>query len=102
MKNTVYNIQLGLNDKDEKIQLIDSESAKTIVKKQCIDFFWWGSISLLEWIYKHEDWTVITENSVNIYLITEKPIEEFIQTLKAIFNQESILVSKAIENIEFM
>ena len=102
MKNTVYNIQLGLNDKDEKIQLITNESANNIVKKLCIDFFWWGSISLIEWVYKHDDWTVITENSVNIYLITENPIDAFIKTLKQTFNQESVLVSKAIENIEFM
>lgn len=102
MKNTVYNIQLGLNDKDEKIQLITNDSAKNIVKKLCIEYFWWGSISLLEWVYKHEDWTVITENSINIYLITEFSIDEFIKNLKTIFNQESILVSKAVENIEFM
>lgn len=102
MKNTVYNIQLGLNDKDEKIQLITNESAKNIVKKLCIDFFGGGSISLIEWVYKHDDWTVITENSVNIYLITENPIDAFIKTLKQTFNQESVLVSKAIENIEFM
>ena len=34
MENTTYTIQLGLNDKDEKIQLITNESAKNIVKKQ--------------------------------------------------------------------
>ena len=34
MKNTTYTIQLGLNDKDEKIQLIPNGTAKEIVKKQ--------------------------------------------------------------------
>ena len=102
MKNTTYTIQLGLNDKDEKIQLITNESAKNIVKKQWLKYFWWITTWLVEWSYKHEDGTEITENTIYAYVITEKPIDEFISNLKSIFNQETIAVSKATEEIEFM
>ena len=102
MKQTTYTIQLWLNDKDEKIQLIPNEAAKELVKKECIKYFGWASIQLIEWVYTHENWTVITENTVSMYIITDKPINEFVANLKQKFNQESVAVAKAIEEIEFM
>ena len=37
-----------------------------------------------------------------MYIITDKPINEFVANLKQKFNQESVAVAKAIEEIEFM
>ena len=57
-----------------------------------IKYFWIGTISESYWIYTHDDWEVVQEKTLQIDLYTDKDYYEFVDTLKAIFNQESIMV----------
>ena len=102
MKNTVYQICLWLNDKETKIQEISTESALELVNKFTVKYFWAWTIHAGNWVYSHEDWTIVIEKTIIIDLITEKPVNEYIETLKKVFNQESVLVKKSIENVEFL
>lgn len=56
------------------------------------DFFGWGTIYEWQGFFKHEDWTIVIEKSLIITTMTDKNHVEFIQNLKKVFNQESIMV----------
>lgn len=94
MKTTFKNItiRLGLNDKDSKKQEIGTLDAYKIVNNLLVKYFWIGTISESYWIYTHDDWEVVQEKTLQIDLYTDKDYYEFIDTLKSIFNQESIMV----------
>lgn len=97
-----YSLYLWLNDKETKKQKIWTLDAFKIVRNLVIAEFWGWTITEAEGVYSHENWEIVEEKTIKIELITEKPIEKFINTLKTTFNQESILVKSAIENIAFI
>lgn len=89
---------LWLNDKDSKIQKFDSIEAYKLVINYVWSYFGGGTISSAQGFFKHEDGTVVIENSIRIETISDLPYGEFINHLKTLFNQESILVEK--QNLE--
>lgn len=56
------------------------------------DFFGGGTISEWQGFFKHEDGAIVIEKSLIITTMTDKNHTEFIQNLKKVFNQESIMV----------
>lgn len=94
MKTTAKNItiRLGLNDKDSKKQEVSTLDAYKIVNNLLVKTFWIWTISESFWIYTHENWEVVQEKTLVIDLYTEKDYYDFVEDLKAIFNQESVMV----------
>ena len=94
MKNTTTKktFILGLFDKDTKQQVFSTTEAYKVIEKMVCKFFWWGSISESRWVYTHDNWKIVIEPSISIISFTEKDHKEFVELLKDIFNQESILV----------
>lgn len=95
-KHTLY---LGLNDKDTKTQLINTLEAYKIVSNILAADFGGGTIFEAQGIYKHDDGTIVFEKTLRIeILFAETPqIKTLVNTLKKVFNQESVAVQE--ENI---
>lgn len=95
-KHTLY---LGLNDKDTKTQIINTIEAYKIVSNILAADFGGGTIFEAQGIYKHDDGTIVFEKTLRIeILFAETPqIKTLVNTLKKVFNQESVAVQE--ENI---
>lgn len=93
---------MGLNDKDAKVQLINTLEAYKIVSNILSRNFGGGTIFEEEGIYKHDDGTVVIEKTLRIeILFAEEPqVKSFVSELKKLFNQESIAVQKEEINSE--
>ena len=97
-----FTLYLGLNDKDSKQQEISTIEAYKVVSNLISKDFDGGTIFEAKGIYKHEDGTIITETTLRIELLFAEQIKvkELCNTLKAIFNQESIAVQEEAINSE--
>jgi len=96
---------IGLNDKDTKTQKISTLAAFTIVENIFNTFCEYGAtIRECKGIYRHENGEKVIENTLEAftYDITDETIKAIVKVLKDTLNQESILVVKRKEDIEFM
>lgn len=95
VKVTFY---VGLNDKDAKVQLIDSITASRIVERVFSRHEVDGATtSFARGIYKHGDGTVVTEETILVQVFEfGEPIDvaAICEDLKKLLNQESIAVEK--------
>ena len=98
-KITLY---VGLNDKDTKQQKIETMEAFKIVSNLVTVFADGGTIYNATGIYKHESGEIVIENTLRVELIeiAETALEELIKALKAVLNQESIIVQRETVNTE--
>lgn len=92
-----YTLYLGLNDKDTKTQKIDTIEAYKICENMCADFFGGATIFSAKGIYKHNDNTIVIENTMRIEILEfdtsiYERVRDFVGTLKSVFNQESVAV----------
>ena len=92
-----------MNDKDTKTQKIDSIEAYKIVSNLIIGQFDGATIFNAMGVYKHDDGTFVTENTLRIELLEFDSsifdsVKTLVNTLKTIFNQESVAVQ--IQDIE--
>ena len=89
-----YTLYMGLNDKDSKVQQISTLEAYKIVSNLVAKEFDGGTIYEADGIYKHEDGNIVVEKTLKIELLfaEESKVKRFCETLKAMFNQESIAV----------
>ena len=100
-----YTLYLGLNDKDSKVQQISTVEAYKIVEGLFTRNFDGATIFEAIGIYKHDDGTVVTENTLRIEVlefdtsIMDK-VKDVVKTLKEVFNQESIAVQIEVCNSE--
>ena len=104
MKTTTYTFYVWLNDKNTKQQEITTIEAFKLATRLTIDCFWWWTIIESDWVYTHENWEIVTEKTLKIEVITDKnatQIDLYVLKLKTLFNQESILVKKSLEDIDF-
>ena len=89
---------VGLNDKDAKVQLIDSITASRIVERVFSRHEVDGATtSFARGIYKHDDSTVVAEETILIQVFEfGEPIDvaAICEDLKKLLNQESIAVEK--------
>lgn len=94
MKEKKYILNVGLNDKDTKLQKIDSIEAYKIVENTLLNNGLDGyTIYQGKGLYKHDNGTITQENTLIIEMIftTEDIVNKVITILKQVLNQESIL-----------
>lgn len=97
---TKYTLFVGLNDKDSKIQEINTIDAYKMsmntIKRYCDG----GTISEAQGFYTHENGAVVVEPTLRIELlfVEKETVKKIVDDLKALLNQESIAVS--VEKIE--
>ena len=91
-----YEIFVGLNDKDTKAQLIDTQDAFNIVSLKAVKAFGGATItSDNKGVYTHDNGEMVTETTIKIdllFITDTKNLENFLKELLKDFNQESILV----------
>ena len=99
-KITLY---VGLNDKDTKTQKIDTLEATKIVENLIFKMTDGATIYNATGIYKHDDGTIVIENTLRIELIecADAIVKKLIDTLKTVLNQESIIKQVELINSEF-
>lgn len=90
-KITLY---IGLNDKDTKVQKIDTVEAVKMVTNVITEHADGGTIYNATGIYKHDNGTIVIENTLRVELIDIKQdkLQTIITILKTVLNQESIVV----------
>lgn len=102
---TSYKFSIWLFDKDSKNQKIWTEDAKNLVKKLTIKYFGFGTVSSGEWIYTHENWEIVTEPTILVNLSLQNvksiTIREYVENLKKLLNQESIMVNITKDAVNF-
>ena len=98
VKHTLF---LGLNDKDKKVQLINTiEAYKIVMNLVCSVGYDGASVSNTTGFYKHDDGSFVVEESLRIEILFADDIktDNLIHDLKRTFNQESVALQ--IEKIE--
>lgn len=100
-----YTLYLGLNDQHTKTQKIDTVEAYKICENMCADFFGGATIFSAKGIYKHDDNTIVIENTLRIEILEfdtsiYERVRDFVGTLKSVFNQESVAVQVETVNSE--
>jgi len=89
-----YILNVGLNDKDTKLQKIDSIEAYKIVENTLLNNGLSGyTIYQGKGLYKHDTGEITQENTLIIEMIftTDEIVNKIIKILKQVLNQESIL-----------
>lgn len=91
-----YECFVGLNDKNTKTQLIDTQDAFNMVSAKAVRAFGGATITAdNKGVYTHDDGEMVTETTIKIDLIgitNTENLENFLRELLKDFNQESILV----------
>lgn len=97
-----FTLYLGLNDKDSKQQEIATVEAYKIVSNLISSDFNGGTIFEAKGIYKHENGQIVTETTLRIELLFTEAVKvkALCDTLKKLFNQESIAVQEEVINSE--
>ena len=95
MVNTIkkHTLYLGLNDKDSKQQKISTvEAYKTVENLLKNNNFDGATIFEAVGLYKHDNGVYVTESTLRIEILfsTDEKIKTLANTLKQVFNQESI------------
>lgn len=99
-KTIKYSLYIGLNDKDTKIQKIDTLEAYkilcNIIKRYNIEGF---TVYNAHGFFVHQDGTFTIENTLKVELmfVDNKTIDELIKECKIVFNQECII--KQVEKV---
>jgi hypothetical protein len=91
IKETFY---IGLNDKDTKTQVIDSDSALTFVQDAAVKYFDGATISKAIGVYTHGNGKKITEPTFKVEVMgnDDSVISmNFIASIKTLLNQESVI-----------
>lgn len=93
----MYTMMIGLNDKETKKQEIKTDKALNIVKSLCWEMFDGSTVSLAFGLYKHDDGEKVSENTicVELMMVEENQVKQFVEIIKRALNQESILVIKS-------
>lgn len=89
-----WTLSMGLNDKDTKMQMISTLEAYKVVSNLLASTFGGGSIFEGRGVYTHENGAKVEETTlqINILFAAREDVRAFVETLKKLFNQESIAV----------
>ena len=100
---TMYQISLGLNDKDKKVQLVETSKALEITKGIALEYFNGVTIYQCNGGYTHENGQKVDENSIRIEVVYTniEAVKSFVENIKNVFNQESVLVNIIDASINF-
>lgn len=99
-----YTLYLGLNDKDKKIQLINTIEAYKITTNILMKYTDGATIFEASGIYKHNNGEFVVEKTLRIELlfVNDLQVQEIVKQLKVVFNQESVAVQKEVVNSQLM
>lgn len=91
-----FTFYVGLNDKDSKIQEISIIEAYKMVEKTINKYTDGCTIFEAKGIYKHQDGSVVYENTlrIEVLFINDEEAHAIVNEIKLKLNQESIAVSK--------
>ena len=94
---TQATMYIGLNDKDEKRQTMETVEAYKIVQSELVRHVGGGTIYAAEGIYTHDDGTIVVEKTlrVEIFGAPESALMALGEHLKLRLIQESIIVLRA-------
>lgn len=102
---TTINLYVGLNDKDTKRQELSNLEAKAeisaILFRYCPKGF---TLQECQSMYKHDDGTIVCENTIKIILLDYFECKEFeiIEDLKCKLNQECIAMERIYSYVHFV
>lgn len=100
-----YNIYIGLNDKDNKKQIVCTRRAREEVIK-ILNNNNINGLTMYEvmGVFKHETGEIVFEKSLKVELleVREDEVIKSINELKRALNQESILLEKEEKEIDFI
>ena len=87
---------VGLNDKDTKTQKISTLEAYKIAMNIILKYTNGATIYEASGYYKHDDGQIVIEKTLRIELlfIDKEQVLKIIDTLKMVFNQESIILQE--------
>ena len=90
-----YQISIGLNDSESRVQKHDTEVFERIVRNVCKGYHVAFSLSKCLGGYYHEDLSFVSENSLILTLIgaEEYMVEEISKDICAFFHQECVMVT---------
>ena len=95
---TKYSFFIGLNDKDSKVQIVETITASNIVNRVFIDNGVDGAtITSGKGIYKHANGEIVVEETLIVQVYEFEGIvdvRKICTELKSLLNQESIAVEK--------
>jgi hypothetical protein len=93
---TKFTLNMGLFDKDTHQQEISILDAYKILSNYLLSKTDGATISEGKGLYKHKDGTVVIEPTmiIDLMFIDRETILEIVDTLKVLFNQESIVVQE--------
>lgn len=99
-----YTLYLGLNDKDKKVQLINTIEAYKICNNILMHYTDGATIFEANGLYRHNDGTFTIEKTLRIELlfVDKQKVASIVEDLKKAFNQESIAVQNELVNSELM
>lgn len=99
-----FTLYLGLNDKDKKVQLINTIEAYKICNNILMHYTDGATIFEANGIYKHDNGEFTIEKTLRIELlfIDKKTVVDIVEDLKKAFNQESIAVQNELVNSELI
>lgn len=89
----IYKVYIGLNDQETKKQEIDTETAMIKVSEYLANHFEGATVYNGIGVYKHNNGTVVRENSLIIELVfvSNEDVMKMINHFRVIFNQESVM-----------
>ena len=93
--NAKHTFYIGLNDKDSKIQMIDTLTAARLIQQTFAKHKTDCTITNGNGVYTHSDGTITTEQTIIVTVFefgNETPIIPICNDLKQLLNQESIAV----------
>lgn len=93
-----YNLYIGLNDKDTRVQSIPTSVALDHVYALAWELFDGVTVTTGHGVYTHDDGEKIVENTVIVTVCDyddskADAVRTFAERAKAIFNQESIMIT---------
>ena len=99
-----YTLYLGLNDKDSKVQEIATLEAYKMVNNLLMNLCDGATIFEADGLYKHESGEIVVEKTLRIELlfVELETVKKIVETLKVLFNQESIAVQTQTIESELM
>ena len=91
-----YTLYVGLNDKETKVQTINTLEAYKIVTNILNKEVDGATVFEADGIYKHENGTFVVEKTFRIELLTAtlEAVKKIVDQLKTVLNQESIAVQE--------
>lgn len=97
-----FTLYVGLNDKDSKVQEITTLEAYKIINNLLLAYTDGATIFEAVGIYKHDDGSFVTENTLRIELmfIEKSAVKEIVENIKKILNQESVAVQREVVESE--